>query len=40
MKLNQSSFESDCLETLKREFDLIVDENSIYRCQGDLESHH
>ena len=36
IKVNQSSFKRDKIETLKRELILVIDENNIYRCEGKL----
>ena len=36
IKINQSFFENSKLETLKKELNLVVDENSLYRCEGRL----
>ena len=36
IKVNQSSFARDKIETLKRELNLVIDENYIYRCEGRL----
>ena len=39
--MNQSSFARDKIETLKRELNLVIDENYIYRCEERLrESPH
>ena len=36
IKVNQSLFAKDKIETLKRELNLVIDENNIYRCEGRL----